>query len=49
MESTEAFLPPGYPTSYLIDGEGVIRFTRIGAIAEEDPEFLEALEQTLEG
>ena len=49
MVSTDAFLPIGYPASYLIDGEGVIRFTRLGPIAEEDPEFLEALEQTLGG
>ena len=48
MMSTDAFLPIGYPASYLIDGEGVIRFTRLGPIAEGDPEFLEALEQTLD-
>ena len=47
MVSTDAFLPIGYPASYLIDGEGVIRFTRLGPIAEGDPAFLEALEQTL--
>ncbi len=48
MVSTDAFLPIGYPASYLIDGEGVIRFTRLGPIAEGDPAFLEALERTLE-
>jgi len=48
MVSTDAFLPIGYPASYLIDGEGVIRFTRLGPIAEGDPEFLAALERTLE-
>ncbi len=47
MVSTDAFLPIGYPASYLIDGEGVVRFTRLGPIVEGDPEFLEALEQTL--
>ena len=47
MVSTDAFLPIGYPASYLIDREGVIRFTRLGPIAEGDPAFLEALEQTL--
>ena len=47
MVSTDAFLPIGYPASYIIDGEGVIRFTRLGPIAEGDPAFLEALEQTL--
>ena len=49
MVSTDVFLPQGYPTSYLIDGEGVIRFARIGPIPEGDREFLEALEQTLGG
>ena len=48
MVSTDAFLPIGYPASFLIDGEGVVRFTRLGPIAEGDPAFLEALEQTLE-
>ena len=48
MVSTDAFLPIGYPASYLIDGEGVVRFTRLGPIAEGDPEFLEALERTLD-
>ncbi len=47
MVSTDAFLPIGYPASYLIDGDGVVRFTRLGPIAEGDPAFLEALEQTL--
>lgn len=47
MVSTDAFAPIGYPASYLIDGEGVVRFTRLGPIVEGDPEFLEALEQTL--
>ena len=49
MVSTDSFMPQGYPTSYLIDGEGVIRFARIGPIPEGDAEFLEALEQTLGG
>ena len=48
MVSTDAFAPIGYPASYLIDGDGVIRFTRLGPIVEGDPAFLEALEQTLE-
>ena len=48
MASTDAFLPIGYPASYLIDPEGVIRFTRLGPIPEGDAEFLEALERTLD-
>jgi thiol-disulfide isomerase/thioredoxin len=47
MISTDIFAPIGYPASYLIDREGVISFTRLGPIAEGDPVFLEALEQTL--
>ena len=47
MVSTDAFLPIGYPASYLIDGDGMVRFTRLGPIAEGDPAFLEALEKTL--
>ena len=47
MVSTDVFMPIGYPASYLIDREGVIRFTRLGPIAEGDPAFLEALERTL--
>ncbi len=46
--STDAFLPFGYPASYLIDGEGVVRCVRVGPIEEGDPAFLEALEQTLD-
>ena len=46
--SMDAFLPLGYPASYLIDGEGVVRFTKLGQIAEGDPEFLDALERTLD-
>ena len=47
MVSSDVFMPIGYPASYLIDGDGVVRFTRLGPIAEGDPAFLEALEQTL--
>ena len=48
MVSTDVFVAIGLPASFLIDGEGVVRFTRIGPIPEGDVEFLEALEQTLE-
>ena len=48
MVSTDVFAAIGLPASFLIDGDGVIRFTRLGPIAEGDPAFLEALEQTLE-
>ena len=48
MVSTDVFAAIGLPASFLIDGDGVIRYTRLGPIAEGDPAFLEALEQTLE-
>ena len=47
MVSTDVFAAIGLPASFLIDGDGVVRFTRLGPIAEGDPAFLEALEQTL--
>ena len=48
MVSTDVFAAIGLPATFLIDGDGVVRFTRLGPIAEGDPAFLEALEQTLE-
>ena len=47
MVSTDVFAAIGLPASFLIDGDGIVRFTRLGPIAEGDPAFLEALEQTL--
>ena len=37
----------GLPASFLIDREGVLRWMRIGPVAEDDEEFLLALETTL--
>jgi peroxiredoxin len=48
MVSTDVFAAMGLPASFIIDGDGVVRFTRLGPIAEGDPAFLEALEQTLQ-
>lgn len=48
MVSTDVFAAMGLPASFLIDPDGVVRFTRLGPIVEGDPAFLEALEQTLE-
>ena len=48
MVSTDVFAAIGLPASFLIDGDGIVRFTRLGPIAEGDPAFLEALEQALE-
>jgi len=48
MLSTDVFAAIGLPATFLIDGDGVVRFTRLGPLAEGDPTFLEALEQTLQ-
>ena len=48
MVSTDVFAAIGLPATFLIDRDGVVRFTRLGPIVEGDPAFLEALEQTLE-
>lgn len=46
-EAQVAFELNGYPTSFLIDREGNIRWQREGVIVENDPEFMRALEQLL--
>jgi peroxiredoxin len=48
MVSTDVFAAIGLPATFLIDGDGIVRFTRLGPIMEGDPAFLEALEQTLQ-
>ena len=47
MVSTDVFAAIGLPASFIIDAEGIVRFTRLGPIAEGDPAFLAVLEQTL--
>lgn len=49
MISTDVFAAIGLPASFLIDSQGVIVFTRLGPILEDDPEFLAALESALDG
>ena len=48
MVSTDVFAALGLPATFLIDQEGVIRFKRLGPILEGDPDFLEALERSLD-
>lgn len=47
--SREAFRARGLPTSVLIDREGFVYFSWIGAIPEDDPTFLAGLEDALGG
>jgi hypothetical protein len=37
----------GLPATFLIDREGVLRWMRYGPIAEDDPEFLRALQDAI--
>lgn len=46
--SQAVFLARGLPTSVLIDRNGVVAFSWIGAIPEADPTFVEGLEAALE-
>jgi peroxiredoxin len=38
----------GLPASFLVDRDGVLRWMRIGPVAESDRDFLKALETVLE-
>lgn len=48
MVSTDAFGAIGLPASFLVGGDGVILFDRLGPILEDDPEFVAALEEALD-
>ncbi len=45
--SAEVFRARGLPTSVLVDRDGVVAFSWIGPIVEDDPTFEEALRATL--
>lgn len=47
MRGMELYQVLGLPATFLIDREGVLRWMRYGPIAENDPEFLRALEDVL--
>jgi len=48
MRGMDTYQAIGLPATFLIDREGVLRWLRFGPIAEDDPEFLAALEAVLE-
>lgn len=39
----------GYPASFVVDREGVVRWRRDGLIPPDDPELMDVLERTLAG
>ena len=47
MRGMELYQILGLPATFLIDREGVLRWMRYGPIAENDPQFLGALEDVL--
>lgn len=47
MVGMELYQVLGLPATFLIDREGVLRWMRYGPIPEDDPDFLEALEDVL--
>ena len=47
MRGMELYQILGLPATFLIDRDGVLRWMRYGPIAENDPEFLGALEDVL--
>jgi len=47
MKGMELYQVLGLPATFLIDREGVLRWMRYGPIPEDDPVFLQALEDVL--
>ncbi len=47
MRGMELYQVLGLPATFLIDREGVLRWMRYGPIAENDPDFLGALQDVL--
>ena len=47
MRGMELYQVLGLPATFLIDREGVLRWMRYGPIAEDDPDFLQALEDVI--
>jgi peroxiredoxin len=48
MKGMDLYQPLGLPASFLVDRQGVLRWMRYGPIAENDHEFLDALETLLQ-
>lgn len=47
MISTDVFAAIGLPATFILDRDGVIRFMQYGPILEDDPMFLETLDEIL--
>lgn len=47
MRAMDRFSVLGLPATFLVDRDGTVRFVRMGPVYEDDPEFLEALRETL--
>jgi len=47
MRGLESYKVLGLPATFLIDRDGVLRWMRYGPIAEDDPDFLQALGDVL--
>jgi peroxiredoxin len=47
MRGMELYQVLGLPATFLIDREGVLRWMRYGPIPEDDPDFLQALEDVI--
>lgn len=47
MRGMELYQVLGLPATFLIDRDGILRWMRYGPIPEDDPEFLEALQDVL--
>lgn len=48
MRVMDAYSAIGLPATFLIDGEGIIRWKRLGPVIEGDPDFEGAVEALLE-
>ncbi|HSG06974.1 MAG TPA: TlpA disulfide reductase family protein [Longimicrobiales bacterium] len=48
MRGMDLYRVLGLPASFLIDRDGTLRWMRIGPVAEDDQDFLNALESTLQ-
>lgn len=47
MRGMELYQVLGLPATFLIDREGILRWMRYGPIPEDDPDFLQALEDVI--
>jgi len=48
MRGMDTYRVIGLPASFLIDRDGILRWTRVGPVLDNDQDFLGALESTLQ-